>query len=252
MYEQWARSVGCQPETVVIAPKAKGHWIGSQAARHVLIWYHGGGFAMSANIAYFKFLAKVVDDARSLGKDVAVFLVAYSLAPDAQYPIQLTQSVAALRHILVDTGRTPSQVFLGGDSAGGNLAFGVLSHLAHKCSEIEELTVDEPLAGAVTIAPWTNLTVADSNHPGEPYCGGDLITPHAGRVWSRGYLGSTTQNYFTDASLALASWFEVFPVRAMLVLAGSNEIMLPDITALADTVKVSRETDCLSRCRTHC
>ncbi|KAL5614162.1 hypothetical protein FOVSG1_003225 [Fusarium oxysporum f. sp. vasinfectum] len=205
VYEKWAKSVGEKPITVDIYHDAKGHWIGSPTAKNVLIWYHGGGFALPANIGYFKFWKTLVCETRCAEKDLAVFAVSYTLAPEAQYPLQLRQSVEALRYIIMKTRREPRQILLGGDSAGGNLVVGVLSHLAHKHADIEGLKLDEPLAGTVAIAPWTNLTVDDSRVP--PYHGGDIITPQVGKVWSANYLQEVVRDYYTDASNAPPEWF---------------------------------------------
>lgn len=170
------------------------------------------------------------------GQDLAVFVLTYSLAPGAAYPTQLTQAVEALRYILDETGRTPAQVLIGGDSAGGNLVMGVLSHLAHGHPAIRKLKVAEPLAGAVGIAPWTLI---GEDHSGRDiYHGGDLITPAVDGPWSRAFLGGADKDYFTSASTAPRSWLAAFPVKRVLILGGGNEILLPAIEDLADNLKV--------------
>lgn len=52
------------------------------------------------------------------GDDVAVVLPTYDLAPDAPYPRQLIQGVGIVRHLLDDLEKRPSNIILGGDSAG--------------------------------------------------------------------------------------------------------------------------------------
>ena len=163
-------------------------------------------------------------------------MVTYSLTPEEQYPTQLRQSVEALRYVLTDTHRRPGCVILGGDSAGGNLALGVLAHIAHKHDDITRLQVSEHITGLVTIAPWTKLRI-DDNQP-SPYHGGDIVTVYAGKVWAANYVDSADKDCFTDASDAPTDWFRAFPVRKVLVLAGGNEIMLSDIAALAGRIKV--------------
>ncbi|BAE66241.1 unnamed protein product [Aspergillus oryzae RIB40] len=116
------QSRGGVPQTIEFEYGAKGHWIGNKNARNVLIWYH----------------------------------VSFNVRP-LRYPTQLIQSVEGLRYILTETNRTPANILLGGDSAGGNLAVGVLSHLSSPHEAIAKLDVQEPLAGTVLIAPWTSL-----------------------------------------------------------------------------------------------
>jgi acetyl esterase/lipase len=167
---------------------------------------------------------------------MAAFVLTYSLAPAAAYPTQLTQAVEALRYVLNTTGRKPSQVLIGGDSAGGNLVMGVLSHLAHGHPAIPKLEISEPLAGAVGIAPWTLI---GEDHSGrEIYSGGDLITPAVDMPWSTAFLGGSAKDNFTSASAAPQSWFAAFPVSRVLILGGGSEILLPAIEDLAEKLKV--------------
>lgn len=150
--------------------------------------------------------------------------------------MQLTQSVEGLRYVLEKTGRSPKNVLLGGDSAGGNLTFGVLSHLAHPHPSIESLKLSEPLAAATTIAPWTSL------HPDlegrEVYDGGDIVTTFVGESWSKTFMGGAEPDYYTDAFDAPSSWFETYPVKKILIIGGENEILMPMIEMFYEQVKV--------------
>lgn len=170
-----------------------------------------------------------------------MFAVAYTLAPNAQYPTQLIQSVEGLRYILTETYRTPANILLGGDSAGGNLAVGVLSHLSSPHEAIAKLDVQEPLAGTVLIAPWTSLEVSTDT---KMNCLGDVITPDVAKPWSQAYLGRAKHDYYTDASTAPSSWFKNLKNQQILVLAGQNEIMLPSIRHFVDKVKVRATLVC--------
>ncbi|KAE8396189.1 Alpha/Beta hydrolase protein [Aspergillus alliaceus] len=233
-YKQYMQSRGAAPQTVTLDHGAKGHWIGDKNARNVLIWYHGGGFCLPANIGYFKFWERLIQSASAAGKDLAVFAVEYTLAPNAQYPTQVIQSVEALRYILTETNRPPADILLGGDSAGGNLAVAVLSHLTSPHQAVSKLDVREPLAGVALIAPWTSL---DVDVDAEYNCLGDVITPDVAKPWSHAYLGSAKHDWYTDASTAPSSWFENLKTQQILVLAGQNEIMLPSIRQFVDKVK---------------
>ncbi|KAF7589125.1 hypothetical protein BBP40_004730 [Aspergillus hancockii] len=235
VYKQYMQSHGAAPRTVILEHDTKGHWIGDQSARNVLIWYHGGGFCLPANVGYFKFWESLIQNASATGKDLAVFAVTYTLAPNAQYPTQLIQSVEALRYILTQTNRSPAHVLMAGDSAGGNLVVGVLSHLTCPHRKVAKLEVSEPLAGIALIAPWTSLEMSPD---AEFNCLGDLITPDVAKPWSRAYLGSAQHDYYTDASTAPSTWFENLKAKQVLVLAGQNEIMLPSIQQFVEKVKV--------------
>ncbi|KAM3561100.1 hypothetical protein ARSEF4850_003373 [Beauveria asiatica] len=235
IYNQYARSRNLQPDTVALAHGAQGHWVGNKNATNVFIWYHGGGFCLPANIGYFEFFERLLKEINASGGDLCVFAVTYTLAPHGRYPVQLTQSVEALRHVVEHTGRSPGNVLLGGDSAGGNLVFGVLSHLAHPHPSIAPLRLPKPLAGAAAIAPWVSL------HPDLSeqviYDGGDIVTTFVGESWSREFMGDAKADYYTDAFDAPSSWFETFPVDKMLMLGGENEILMPMIELFYETVK---------------
>lgn len=201
----------------------------------------GGGFGLPANMGYFKFYSHVIADLERAGKSVAVFSLTYTLAPHATYPTQLRQAVAAVHYILSQPNRDPSTVFLGGDSAGGNLVCGVLSHAAHPHPQIEPLTLgtgegESKFAGAAMIAPWTLL---DTEFPPEQviYHGGDLITKAVAAPWSTAYLGDAKRDYYTDCSNAPTEWYSTFPVKKVLITGGGNEILLPIILDFAEKMQ---------------
>ncbi|KAJ6789374.1 hypothetical protein PWT90_00927 [Aphanocladium album] len=235
VYNRYARARKLEPDTVALAHGGQGHWVGNKNATNVLIWFHGGGFCLPANIGYFKFFERVLKDVNATGGDLCIFAITYTLAPHGTYPVQLTQSVEGLRHVLEKTGRSPRNVLLGGDSAGGNLTVGVLSHLAHPHPSIVPLPLSEPLCGAATIAPWVSL------HPDLSdqviYDGGDIVTTFVGEAWSKTFMGGAKPDYYTDAVDAPSSWFETFPVGKMLILGGENEILMPLIEMFYEKLK---------------
>ncbi|KAF3013374.1 hypothetical protein E8E15_003913 [Penicillium rubens] len=235
IYERHSKKTGRLPESVELGDGALGHWVGDRNADNVLVWFHGGGFGLPANMGYFKFYAQLLRDLKASGKSVAVFSLTYTLAPIAVYPTQLRQAVNCLRYILSQPNRDPATVFLGGDSAGGNLVGGVLSHLAHPHAEIDSLQLHSNLGGAVMIAPWTLL---EKDFPEiEIYHGGDIITTAVAGPWSAAYIGAGKRDYYTDLSTAPADWFTTFPVNSVLITAGGNEIMLPLIQDFAAKFK---------------
>lgn len=235
IYERYVRRSRITPDTVTLPHSALGHWIGSRKASSpssanakVLVWFHGGGFALPANIGYFHFFARLIADAQRAGKSLAVFSLTYTLAPQATYPSQLRQAVEAVRYVL-DQGYAPAQILLGGDSAGGNLVGGVLSHLAHTHPDIAPVSLPrEPrLAGAVMIAPWVSM---NTDYTGEEIDSrGDLITPAVAGPWAGAYLGTATRDFYTDLSTAPTEWYASFPVERVLVCAGGSEVLLPII-----------------------
>lgn len=84
---------------------------------------------------------------------VAVAVLQYTLTPQARFPTQMCQAASALSHLLREGGVRPSQIVVGGDSAGGNLTVQLFSHLLHPYPRAERIMLDEPLAGAFLVSP---------------------------------------------------------------------------------------------------
>jgi acetyl esterase/lipase len=113
-----------------------------------VLYFHGGGYVFYTK-AHDNLMASVAQamQARLLALD-------YRLAPEQPYPGQLEDALAAYRWLLAQ-GCAPGQLFIAGDSAGGNL---VLSFLLG----LREAGLPQP-ALAVGLCPWTNLEVPDSS-----------------------------------------------------------------------------------------
>ncbi|OKL61993.1 hypothetical protein UA08_02543 [Talaromyces atroroseus] len=234
---------GLKDQSIALGEGATGHWLGNPNAKNVLIWIHeilelkhevGGGWAVPANRGYFAFFHKFLKEMRAAGKDIAVFAVAYTLAPKAVYPTQFRQSVTAVRYILEKTDRKASNVYLGGDSAGGNLVLAVLSHIAHPHPEIEplKLAAGEEIGGATLLSPWSSLETTFPPLETEPL--GDLIHPGCARPWAGSYLADRERDNYTDPRLAPIGWWHDVPIKHVLVTAGGYELLLPFIEDFAD------------------
>ncbi|MYW95224.1 alpha/beta hydrolase [Amycolatopsis rubida] len=85
----------------------------------VFLWMHPGGLLVGGGDAC---RATTVRTALSTG--MLVWGVDYRLPPLYPYPAALNDAMSVYRHALRE--RDPSQVFVGGDSAGGNIAAALL------------------------------------------------------------------------------------------------------------------------------
>jgi acetyl esterase/lipase len=91
----------------------------SASALPVVLWIHGGGFISSS--------ADTVRDYAILLANAGYVVASldYSLAPGARYPTPIVQGNAALAYLAAnadDFGGDPSNISLGGDSAGAQIA----------------------------------------------------------------------------------------------------------------------------------
>jgi acetyl esterase len=89
----------------------------------VIVYYHGGGFVIADINVYDA-------SARGLAKQAGAIVVSveYRHAPEAKFPAQQEDAVAAYRWVLANAasfGGDPAKVAVAGESAGGNLAVNV-------------------------------------------------------------------------------------------------------------------------------
>lgn len=92
-----------------------------RANRKVILWLHGGGFLIPASEeTHLRMLALLCKDLGACG-----FLPDYRIAPFNQFPHSLDDCERAYAGLL-ELGFKAENIWLGGDSAGGNLALATL------------------------------------------------------------------------------------------------------------------------------
>lgn len=205
-----------------------------------------------------------------------MFVVTYSLTPHARYPTQLTQCVDALRYIIREAGFAPRNVFLGGDSAGANVAMAVLAHVSHhpnldvlsalsykdghrqpsslsdeqqEDDEDEDDSVwreeyehvdlaesDEYLGGIFLVGPW--VTYHFDNPSEVRNRQKDCLSKVSEAAWAKAYVGEKPPDNWNEPGLAPAEWWKGTRVEEVLVLAGSDEILLDGIEEFVQKLKV--------------
>ena len=87
------------------------------------IFYHGGGWVICDLDSHDVVCRQIADQTGFM-----VFSVDYRLAPEHKFPAAAVDSIAATKWIVDNAtkfGIDPARVFVGGDSAGGNLAASV-------------------------------------------------------------------------------------------------------------------------------
>jgi acetyl esterase/lipase len=146
--------------------------------------------------------------------------VNYRLAPEALFPAPVDDALAVY-HWLTAAGVPPSQIAVGGDSAGGGLAAALLLALRDRGGVLP--------AAAVLLSAWTDLTAE-----GESYATRSDADP----IHQRAMILATARQYLGpqgDASNPLASplFGGLAGLPPLLLQVGDRETVLDDSTRFA-------------------
>lgn len=184
----------------------------------VFIYLHGGGYFFGSPRSHRTLTWRI-----SQAGHMKVLAVDYRQPPDWEYPAPIFDVVRVYRWLL-EKGYEPHNLFIGGDSAGGNLT--LVSLL-----KFRELGLPMP-AGAVCISPWADLTASGEslhhNEKNEP-----MIPVNMLRFLSRIYAGEhAAENPLLSP---VFGDFSGFP--PLLVQVGSTEILLSDAQRVAEAAR---------------
>jgi acetyl esterase/lipase len=191
-----------------------------------------------ATDGHFKFVATLLERAKKAGKSVSSLFLQYDLAPGGQYPRQLTQAVELVRYCVETLHKSPSKITLLGDSSGGNLIIGILSHLMHPHPEIEPLQLPEPLKAAMASSPVCLLNTENplfvSQEAQDPASAATIKT------WISNYLGSRETDAWNEPLRNNASWWSSLDnvVDELFIAVAAVEMMAGDTLACAEKMKV--------------
>jgi acetyl esterase/lipase len=167
-------------------------------------------------------------DLESVGKSTTILFVQYTLVPYAAYPIQICESIEAVKYVLDDLGRLPSDVILGGDSAGANLCLAILSHIMHPSPDFPAFQIITPLKALVMISPWVIFDIKQDS--GKRNADKDIFKVEMGTRWGNDYLAGKPTNPYAEALLPPAEWWKDAKVERVLVVAGADEVLVDPIS----------------------
>lgn len=199
----------------------------------VLLYLHGGGYCYATALGATGGGHATLAEEMALNLHVPnVVLLEYDLAPELQYPGQLVQAISALRFLLQAHGA--DELVVAGDSAGGNLALGLLLHAAAPSPYADAVALrGQRLRAAALVSPWVGLTRA---------------TPSYRRNKTRDYIPASEGNAFLAAwgPRVEEGWADPLAWRAervrealggvveeVLVTLGAWEVLCDDIVQLA-------------------
>ncbi|KAF4315771.1 hypothetical protein BBO99_00009143 [Phytophthora kernoviae] len=161
----------------------------SVANRVVVLYYHGGAYAVLCPRAYISFCSSLITAikqefaSQAAGNDVIVdvFIANYRKVPEYQFPVPAEDAVTMYEYLLQHERLQPSQIVLAGDSAGGGLVLSTLLRVRDgKSSWKSKLPL--PLA-AIAVCPATDLSGNDDENEGQ-HC---ILSPSLTAACFRGY-----------------------------------------------------------------
>lgn len=176
---------------------------------------------------------------RNIGNQFAVLVAPYTLAPHAKYPCQLREGLDVLRYLVEVEGKEPGKTILGGDSAGGNLVLGILSHLSHPHPDPSIPAgpyIQEDLAGALLLGPWVSF---DQTWPSiERNAERDCVSLVPSSVSAENWLGEKPLDFYNEPLRAPVDWWSNVKARQLLLVAGEDDLMVGSHEAFAANLKV--------------
>jgi epsilon-lactone hydrolase len=202
--------------TSVDAGGVPAEWLdrgGSAPSSDVLIYLHGGGYALGSMDTGRPLAVRL-----GIAANARVLNVGYRLAPEYPCPAAADDVVAAYRWAL-QQGVAARRTALIGDSAGGGLVAAALV-------AIRDSGLEMPAAG-VCLSPWADLSL--SNESLKSNAGKD---PQTSRETLAGlaplYLGGREAN----DPLASPVFADLTSLPPLLIQVGSDEVLLDDAVAL--------------------
>lgn len=188
------------------------------SCQSVILYLHGGGWIMGWYNSHRWMVSHICQAAgcRALAVD-------YRLAPEHPFPAALEDCLAAYRW-LVESGTSPQEIVIAGDSAGGNLALTTLMALRDAGDELP--------AAAVCISPMTDLEgTGDSFRQADDA----LLKADSALSMARAYYADR------DPRLPLISpqYGDLAGLPPLLIQVGEDEILLSDSLRLAEKAKAA-------------
>jgi len=218
----------------------KAFWLGDhKTAKYIVVYSHGGGFSLDGDDTHIRFWNTVHNELKSNNTPIATLFLEYTLVPHGTYPTQISEAVEAVNYVLTDLKRPASDIILAGDSAGGNMALAVLSHITHPSPDLPAIILSpgDKLKALVLIAPWTSFRTDFPSAERNGYK--DLVTVEGGSAWSKNYLGGKETGPYAEALLAPEDWWRDAKVEQLLTVAGADELLVDPINEWFAKYKVS-------------
>ena len=182
------------------------------SGKKIILYCHGGGYSTGSPLYARTLTTKL---ASQLSMDV--FCFDYRLAPEHPYPAAVDDAQAAWDYLMLQ-GYGAKDIFVAGDSAGGNLALALGLRLKKQKRMLP--------AGFVLMSPWTDLTVSGKTH---------VTKADVDPVLNQNYLNEMIENYVPQAKKVQME--AVKPLQEAGTLQEGNTIQAADTLREANALQ---------------
>lgn len=194
----------------------------------ILLYFHGGGFSFCSPESHYSLVSYLADIT-----EMTVFVPDYRLGPENKFPAQLEDGLRSYLFLLNDMQYSSSQIAIGGDSAGGNLALTTLLKLKEKNYELP--------ACLALLSPWADPTSSGNSYTIEMANRDILLGPTFKQIWKN---NDNAYDFFIDEKDMDESNPYIVPLRGdykncppMLIQVGTEELLLSDSQILKEVLE---------------
>lgn len=227
IFDEWHQPTR-EPEGVTYAEDTVGGVPGIWArpngadSSKVLLYTHGGGFAVGSASSHRKLAAHV---AKALG--VTAFVLDYRRAPEHPHPAQVEDGVAVFS-ALAERGIASRDITTIGDSAGGNLAVAIPLALREQGKAMP--------GRVIAFSPWL-----DMENAGETLVTNDATDALINVPLLEGMIAGVLAGGEIDPKTPLANplYADLTGLPPCYITAGAAESLLDNATRLADRAKAA-------------
>jgi acetyl esterase/lipase len=237
---QYCASHGLPLESILLEdtdgfPPATLHFIDCKADQRgpMFLYFHGGGYVMPLQSPEL-----AMCEAQAASSSLAI--LEYTLAPECKYPGQLKQGIAALRLLL--QYRSYSEITIGGESAGGNLALALLVHMQKPKTGIVALPErsrdgSTALRAAIAISPRTRNEAVSLSYTTNRWR--DFISRESIAFISANW--APLPEVWAAPDMGDAEFWRDVRAQRVLLVAGGDEVYRDDIVHTAKIMGATGE-----------
>ena len=191
-----------------------------------ILYFHGGGYVAGSPETHQNLITSIAEKS-----NLKVYAIDYSLAPEKPFPAALNDAVKSFK-CLLRMGYNSQNIFIGGDSAGGNLSIVTILKLQES---------REPLPSKVfLLSPWADLTGEGSsikeNSLSDPYLSyDDWLNTSKSMKKNVEQWYAPNQDYTNPLISPVFANFKNFPQT--LIQVSNIEILFSDSITISNNLK---------------